>query len=495
MSLHDTAALSCTQRSETEQASIIGHVLHLLLASLELASEADVDAQPSAASAKRGRGRPLQLPWAQLWSSLLLCTLSGMDSFAAWRRFLGMNAVGPFAPLWLSSEALVKRLRAAGLSPLQELWAQLNDQLACAPWLGLDPALAAFASAIFCLDETKLDRLHRHLEHLRTLPPTDAALFAGKLLGLFDLRAQRWLRLEWHEKVWENCLVDLLPFLQGLPVGSLLLFDLGYFCYAFFDALTQQGLWWISRYRDKASYQIAHTFYRHNEILDALVWLGSGKNQAGHLVRLVRFGDGLQVRMYFTNVCDPAVLSLADIAHLYARRWDIEMAFRLMKEYLGMRHWWSGKLELIHVQIWVVLILSQLLWAVRQQMAVMVECDLFEVSMPLLVERLAQWPSSPQPLFAQMREQGKQMGLLRRSTRLSPQVPPLSLESYQPPPPDLPWYRTPRYSVSASRSGPSGYSGYATQRARNKATKQAHTQRVALAKAAKAAKPKPGAVP
>jgi IS4 transposase len=91
--------------------------------------------------------------------------------------------------------------------------------------------------------------------------------------------------------------------------------------------LTQWQLWWVSRYRENTSYGIAHVFYRQREILDALIWLGTGKEQARHLVRLVRLGDGIGVRMYLTNVCDPQLLSLAEVAHLYGRRWDIEMAF------------------------------------------------------------------------------------------------------------------------------------------------------------------------
>ncbi len=81
----------------------------------------------------------------------------------------------------------------------------------------------------------------------------------------------------------------------------------------------------MSRYRENTSYQIAHVFYRQREVLDALVWLGTGQKQARHLVRLVRMGDGIGVRMYLTNVCDPQVLSLGEVAQLYARRWDIEI--------------------------------------------------------------------------------------------------------------------------------------------------------------------------
>jgi hypothetical protein len=157
---------------------------------------------------------------------------------------------------------------------------------------------------------TRLDAVGRYLKPLRSLSTNNAACFAGKLVGLFDLRTQRWLRLEWREAVNENCRVDMLDFLQGLTAGSLLLFDLGYFSFTFLDTLTQWKLWWVCRYREKTSYRIVHEFYRHNEVLDALIWLGTGREQARHLVRLVRLGDGIGVRMYLTNVCDPLLLSL-----------------------------------------------------------------------------------------------------------------------------------------------------------------------------------------
>jgi hypothetical protein len=87
---------------------------------------------------------------------------------------------------------------------------------------------------------TKLDRLARFLKPLRDLPNSNTALFAGKLLGLFDVRAQHWFRLEWREKVTENSLVELLPFLEDLVKGTLLLFDPGYFSFFLFESLTDR---------------------------------------------------------------------------------------------------------------------------------------------------------------------------------------------------------------------------------------------------------------
>jgi hypothetical protein len=435
----------------------------------------------------RGRGRPQQVSGTQLWSSLLLCALQGMHSFADWRRLLGLQSIGPFAPLWLTRNGLVKRLLQAGLVPLQEVWEAINAQLALPASRAVPATLAAFAPEILCLDETRLDAVGRYLKPRRGLSTHDPACFAGKLIGLFDLRAQHWLRLEWREAVQENCRVDMLDFLQGLSVGSLLLFDLGYFSFSFFDSLTEWKLWWVSRYRENTSYRIAHVFYRQREVLDALVWLGTGQKQARHLVRLVRLGDGIGVRMYLTNVCDPQVLSLGEVAQLYARRWDIELAFRLLKEYLGMSHWWSSKPELILVQIWVVLILSHLVYALRERIALVADCDPFEVSVPLLVDLLPRLASSSVLQLDQLVQSGRQSGLLRASPRLVLEVPQVELSCYQPAPPDLPRQRPGRAPSAPRKRVPKPATrvcGYQVQRQRRKASKQARPIRAAQAKTA-----------
>lgn len=147
-----------------------------------------------------------------------------MNSFADWRRLLGLQQIGPFNPVWLTRNGLVKRLLQAGLAPLQELWEMLNVQLTPIGPSAIPLDLAAFASGIFSLDETRLDAIGRYLKPLRGLNTHDPACIAFKLVGLFDLRNQRWSQLEWREDVHENCRVDMLDFLQGLWTGSLLLF-------------------------------------------------------------------------------------------------------------------------------------------------------------------------------------------------------------------------------------------------------------------------------
>jgi hypothetical protein len=87
----------------------------------------------------------------------------------------------------------------------------------------------------------------------------------------------------------------------------------------------------------------------------------------------------------------------------------IEMAFRLLKVYLGMSHWWSNKQELILVQTWVVLLLSHLVYALCERIAIAAHCDPFEVSVPLLVDLLPQL-GSPSKLFRAANSIGPSVG-------------------------------------------------------------------------------------
>jgi DDE family transposase len=498
MSSHDTPGIDPSQTSATHTL-VIAQTSDLVLQACGLGSVQDSNQfsqTQQGESMPRRRGRPQQVGWTQLWSSLLLCTLQGMHSFADWRRLLGSQPVGPFAAVWLTRNGLVKRLLQAGLNPLQELWEVVNARLAHTGSQAVPATLAAFATHILCLDETRLDAVGRYLKPLRGLSTNDDACFAGKLIGLLDLRAQRWLRLEWREAVHENCRVDMLDFLQGLAIGSLLLFDLGYFSFNFLDTLTQWKLWWVCRYREKTSYRIVHEFYRQNEVLDALVWLGTGQQQARHLIRLVRFGDGIGVRMYLTNVCDPLLLSLEDVAQVYARRWDIELAFRLLKEYLGMSHWWSSKRELILVQIWVVLLLSHIVYALRERIAMAANCEPCEVSVPLLVKLLPQLCSNSELQFERLVQEGRHLGLVRASPRLVLMVPRVEHSCYQLVPPDLPWQR-PGHAPAAPRvhapKPATRVSGYPVQRRRRQASNEIKVIRAAQAKAAQTPLPQEGA--
>lgn len=191
-------------------------------------------------------------------------------------------------------------------------------------------------------------------------------------------------------------LLLLLLLLQGLAPGSLILADLGYFSFPWFDYLTGQGFYWVSRLKQNVTYELKEVlaYDDYTGLLDAIVWLGKYRaDRAAYPVRLLCFSfKGTQYR-YLTNVLDPTQLSMSDIAQLYARRWDSELAFKLLKCELGLHIWWGARPELVLIQLWLAFILAQLLHARQLHVALQAEVEPFDVSMHRICSSRC-WPSS-----------------------------------------------------------------------------------------------------
>lgn len=120
--------------------------------------------------------------------------------------------------------------------------------------------IATFFSEVVAIDETTLDQVARHLPLLRAVTDGDTQLLAGNLAGIFDIRLQQWRYVEHIPDPQENEKVAAPALLEHLQRGALILMDLGFFSFAWFDQLTQEGYFWISRLRQKTSYEIIHTF-------------------------------------------------------------------------------------------------------------------------------------------------------------------------------------------------------------------------------------------
>ncbi len=405
--------------------------------------------------APQKRGRPLTLSAWHLSLAVLMCLLRGMQSQLEVWRLIAFYGVGGLPALPLSDQAVYARLEQDGVSAFQSVFAQLSQWLAqrLAPYE--QRTLAPFATAVVALDESVLDRVKRWVSWLRTVPQGDSRLLPGRLVGLFDVRLQQWLRLDVLLDANADCKVHARAMLSRLATGSLLLFDLGYFSFPWLDELTQRGYWYVTRQRAKTRYQVVHILYQADGVFDALVYLGvHSSDRAGQLVRLVGFRLGSQQYCYLTNVLDPATLAIVDIARLYARRWDIELAFRELKEHLGLHLMWSAKLGVIYQQIWACLILAQLVHAYQVELAAQAGVEPFDVSLALLsrhLPRLLLHTADPMGFLVQ---HGRAMGLIRPASRRVIQAPMVPLQEVSYPPPEL---LQPRQAHSAHRKCGSRY--------------------------------------
>jgi Transposase DDE domain len=392
---------------------------------------------------KKKSGRPQQVPWVQIVAGMLVSVFFGMKNYQQlWRR-LRRKALAGFAPIRVQDDAIIKRLKQAGTAPFERLVKQVGQQPVVE---GTAQDLATFAPKIVAIDEMTGDQMRRRLKEQRRLKKGDSQLLPGKLAGRYNIRAQQWEVVQWRQDVQANCKVEVMSLLVGLEAGSLLLFDLGYFAFWWFDQLSQQGYHWVSRLREKTSYELVHFFWRFEGNLDALIWLGAHRaDRAGKMVRLVRFWDGEQLHSYITNVLDPRQLSIKAIAQLYARRWDIELAFLLLKQYLGLHQWWSSHPVLMQQQCLALILVAQRLQHLRMQMALQAGVDAFEVSLPLVLDVLPELVREQQEPLAWMSSLGRDLGLIRPSSRRVLVVPEVPEEHLLLPAAKLPQERPARY--------------------------------------------------
>ena len=399
------------------------------------------------------RGRPRILP--SLWAAMLVCLFRGGESQLALWRMIRHYGVFFYPPIHISDQAVYKRLETEGEAPLAALFAHINTLLQERLHLFVEPSnsyrkLAPFATEVVALDEMTLDQVRRTLPSLSALPDGADALIPGKIAALFDVRRQQFGRIEFIENFHQNCKLMARTMIERLPPRSLILCDLGYFAFEWFDWLTDNQFYYVSRLRAKTSIKRLHVFYEKGETLDALVYLGVYRSdQAAHAVRLMQFRQGEALRIYITNVLDPKELSLLEIAQLYARRWNIESAFRLLKQHLNLHLLWSAKVVVVRQQLWCALILAQVIHALHWEIALRAGVELFDVSVPLMLRYLPQYfarfPTGEEAL-AQFVADGPSAGFIRASRRLQVIAPEIAVELYQAAPPGLVIKRTAHYS-------------------------------------------------
>lgn len=453
-----TAAVDATVSAGARLARI-GEVEQFLQEVLPLLMPAPASQWP------RGRGRPRVLPALCLWAGLLVCVLRGFSSQLALWRLLSQQGLWDYPRFPVSDQAVYKRLAASGTAPLEQLFTMLTTLLAERLGPYADHTLVSWATDVVALDETTLDALPRLLPKAAGAAGAAAGPppLAGRLATVFDVRRQQFRTVQHYPDAAENEKRHARAQLVGLAPGTLVLADLGYFGFAWFDELCTAGYYFVSRLREKTSYALVHTFYHDpaTGTRDALIFLGAHRaDRMAHAVRLLEVPVGTRVHRYVTNVLAPAQLALSEIARLYARRWDVEMSFQLVKQHLGLHLLWSTKSTVVLQQVWAVLIIAQILQALRHEIAARAEADLFDVSMPLLVQYLPRFAADARPgedpvtVFV---ERGRAAGFIRPARRVQIHAPVIAPDAVTPLPPGTTLTRTPRYAQRkcGSRKAPS----------------------------------------
>jgi hypothetical protein len=259
-------------------------------------------------------------------------------------------------PTAVSQQALSLRLRCLPAGLFARVFADLAPVLAAraaARGRPLPPVIARTRGRfphVWAVDGTTLEELFRKVGLLRGT--ADGAL-GGTLLAALDLATKLpvhlWLDGDPHAND-KRFLGDLKAV---LPPGALLVFDRGFYAFPFFDWLTDEDRWFVTRARSLAALSVERVLLDGPAVRDRVVRLGKYRsNPCRRPVRLVEVRVGGAWRGYLTNVLDPAALPAADVVDLYGRRWRVEEAFALTKRLLGLSYLWSGAHNAVALQVW-----------------------------------------------------------------------------------------------------------------------------------------------
>ena len=141
-----------------------------------------------------------------------------------------------------------------------------------------------------------------------------------------------------------------------LKPGSIVAFDRAYNDYALFSSWTANGVFFVTRQKENAVYQVVEerTPPQHRAILaDQLIKLTGprAEQRCRHLLRRVVVWDekNQQAIVLLTNHLD---FGASTIAAIYKDRWEIEIFFKTLKQHLKVKTFIGTSENALRIQIW-----------------------------------------------------------------------------------------------------------------------------------------------
>ena len=150
-----------------------------------------------------------------------------------------------------------------------------------------------------------------------------------------------------------------------LNAGSIVAMDRGYNDYALFGKWTQQEVFFVTRLKENAAYEVVESFLgplpRHI-LADELIRLTGQQavKDCPRLLRRVVVWDSVNEReiVLLTNLLHFAP---STIAAIYKDRWEIELYFKALKQNLKVKSFVGTSRNALLIQIWTALIAMLLL--------------------------------------------------------------------------------------------------------------------------------------
>jgi hypothetical protein len=336
---------------------------------------------------KLRRDRLLTLP---VMLAILLSLVSRkVPSLSELIRVLAQEGLLWVEPLRVSKQALSQRLMHLPARLFERLFEQVlveiqHKRVPHSTLPGWETLRARFA-AIWVADGSTLEELRCALKVLQG----QGTVLAGRIMVVVEVLTHRPVASWYTTDATANDRPWLEDLLSRLPVGGLLLFDLGFFKFAWFDAFTENQKYFVTRQREKTAYQVQKLLSSGTHYRDEIILMGQYRSHRCHYpLRLVSVLWGNTWYRYLTNVLDPAQLSAQQVCDLYRRRWKVEEAFAVTKRLLGLAYLWVGDSNGVQIQIYATWILYAVLNDLCAQVAIALRQPLEKISLEMVFRGL-----------------------------------------------------------------------------------------------------------
>jgi len=146
--------------------------------------------------------------------------------------------------------------------------------------------------------------------------------------------------------------------------GTIVVDDRGYNDYKLFSKWTEQGVYFVTRRKDNAVYEVTETreIPQNRSILgDEIIQLtGEAGKKCPHPLRRVTYfnAEKNEIFVYLTNHLK---LGATTIAAIYKDRWQIELFFKALKQNLKIKTFIGTSANAVKIQIWTALIVMLIL--------------------------------------------------------------------------------------------------------------------------------------
>jgi hypothetical protein len=335
---------------------------------------------------KRLRDRLLTLP--VMVAIVLGLVYRQLPSLSDLRRLLEREGLLWVEPMKISVEALSKRLRVLPASLFRQLLVEVQERLPChqavstPPWTGASEEF----TACWIADGSTLEELRRTLKIERA---AESTVLGGKMMAVVEAFTHQPVEILYTPDEKANDKRFDAELLERLPQNGLLIFDLGFFKFPWFDEFSEQGKFFVTRLREKTAYRSVELLSAGQCYRDEIIQMGQYRsNPCHHPVRLVSVRWSNVWYHYLTNVLDPHRLTPEQVCELYRRRWRIEDAFALTKRLLGLSYLWVADRNGVEIQIYATWIFYLLLNQLCAEVAWGLQLPLERISMEMVFRGL-----------------------------------------------------------------------------------------------------------